>query len=309
MLQLGLFLLMIFTMMGFAAVMTLTFLPKFTSYTAEQLQKIDQNSPIGLIHTALTVQGIASIFVFLAPAWIFAYLTHPEPKEYVGLRPPGKGIQLLLAVLLMLGAMPMLQALEGLIGLINFGAKIKAEQAASENTMNAFLTMPDFASFLRGFVILAIIPALGEEMFFRGVLLRLAKKRSRSMAFPIVFTAVIFSYTHTNIYGFLSICLAGVLLAVIYNLTGSLWCSILAHLSFNGFQVILSYMSNSNAAVKAFLSSNAMPYYYIIAGAVLFSISLYLLLKNKTPLPENWTNDFPPGTPKDGDWDFMQKEE
>src|ERR1039458_7963457 len=108
--------------------------------------------------------------------------------------------------------------------------------------MSSFLNMPTFAAFIRAFIVMAIIPAVGEEMFFRGIMLRFTKKLTRNMVFSVIFTATVFALSHTNIYGFISIFLAGVLLAVIYNLTGSLWCSIVAHLFFNGFQIVVSYL-------------------------------------------------------------------
>ncbi len=133
---------------------------------------------------------------------------------------------------------------------------------------------------------------MGEEMFFRGVLMRFAKKKSANMLFPVLSTAALFALVHFNIYGFVSIFLAGILLAVIYNLTGSLWCSILAHLFFNGFQIILSYTSNNSPALKAYMENTNIPNYLVVSGLILFCISFYLLLKNKTPLPLDWTNDF-----------------
>jgi len=282
-------------------------LPVFTPYSYLQLTSIDEQSPMALINTAIMVQGIMSIFMFLIPAWLFSYLAHPKPAEYLGLRPPGRKIQWVLVLLVIIGAMPVLQMFEGLISQIDFGAKVKAEQAANDHMMGAFLTMPTFMSFIKAFVVMAIIPAFGEELFFRGVLLRFAKKRSRTMVFPILFTAVIFSWSHTNIYGYLSIFLAGALLAVIYYLTSSLWCSILAHMFFNGSQVILSYCGTKNAGIKAYIENSSVPVYLVIAGAIVFCISFYLLLKNKTPLPANWTDDFVPAGPAEGDWDFMVK--
>jgi membrane protease YdiL (CAAX protease family) len=172
---------------------------------------------------------------------------------------------------------------------------VKAAQEASDNMFNAFLNIQSFASFIKVFFIMAVVPAVGEEMFFRGVLMRFARQRSRTMVFPIIFTAVVFAYSHTNIYGYLSIFSAGVLLAVIYNLTGSIWCSILGHLSFNGMQVTLSYLGNHSPSIKAFMASNTVPIYLIIGGAVVFGLSFYLLLKNKTPLPDNWSDNFIPG--------------
>ena len=195
----------------------------------------------------------------------------------------------------MLGAMPVLDKIQESVSYINFGSygkQVKAAQEVSDNMTNAFLTMNSFGSFVKVFCIMAIVPALGEELFFRGVLMRFARQRSLNMVFPILFTAAVFSFTHSNIYGYLSIFLAGVLLAVIYNLTGSIWCSILAHLSFNGMQVILSYMGNHNAGVKTFMASSSVPVYLVLGGAVVFGLSFYLLLKNKTPLPANWSDNF-----------------
>ena len=293
-LQLLLFLLMVFTLISTFGVIVPNVLTKMTGFTPVQLEGISPNSPAALVNAGIWIQGILSIFIFLLPSLLFAYLSTPRPAEYLGLRKPGKYIQLVLVIFIMLGATPILLLMDGLISNINFGAKIKAAQDASDNMFNAFLNIQSFAGFIKVFFIMAIIPALGEELFFRGVLMRFAKQRSRTMVFPIIFTAVVFAYSHTNIYGYLSIFTAGVLLAVIYNLTGSIWCSILGHLSFNGMQVTLSYMSLHNPAVKAFLASNTVPIYLVIGGTIVFGLSFYLLLKNKTPLPDNWADNFTP---------------
>ena len=290
--QLLMFLLMIITMLGVGQFSILYYLAHFTTYTLPQLAALDDKSPLTLVHTSLVVNGVLSLFMFLSSALLFAYFTTPRPAAYLGLKAPGKKIQPLLAVLVILGAMPLLQLIETGMSLINFGPSVKAEQAISENTMNAFLNMPTFGNFLLTFTMVAIVPAFGEELFFRGVMMRFAKKRSRTMVLPVLFTSVVFAYAHANPYGLLSIFLAGVLLAVIYYLTGSLWCSIAAHLSFNGFQIVMSYLASISGVVKRFSDNRSTPVYMVIAGAVLFSVSFYLLLKNKTPLPDDWAEDF-----------------
>jgi len=55
-------------------------LPVFTPYSYLQLTSIDEQSPMALINTAIIVQGIMSIFMFLIPAWLFSYLAHPKPR-------------------------------------------------------------------------------------------------------------------------------------------------------------------------------------------------------------------------------------
>jgi membrane protease YdiL (CAAX protease family) len=291
-LQIVLFLLMTFTFISATWAILFLVVPKFSGYSITQLPSINEHSPIGLVRTALFVQGVGSISIFMLPAFLFAYLTHPLPKQYLGLRAPGKPIQVLLAITLMVGAMPVLSGIADLFSHMDLGAAVKESQKQNDNMTKAFLNVPDFASLLGRLFVIALIPAVGEELFFRGILLRLAKKRSNSMVFPILFTAAVFSYSHSNINGYLSIFLAGVLLAVIYNLTGSLWCSIVAHLFFNGSQVVMSYLGNNNAAMKAYMTTDAVPVYLVIGGAALFGLSLYLLLKNKTPLSPDWANDF-----------------
>jgi membrane protease YdiL (CAAX protease family) len=267
-------------------------LPGITGIPVEQIKGITVSSPVAVVKAFLLMQGMTNFFVFALSAFIFAYLSHPEPAKYLGLRAPGKPIQWVLTVIVILGAMPLVMGLQQLISLIDFRPDIKAAQKLNDDTMEAVLNMPDFKSFLAVFTAVAIIPALGEELFFRGVLMRFAKKKSTSMVMPVIFTAAVFAYTHTNIYGLASIFLAGVLLAAIYYLTGSLWCSILAHMCFNGLQIVLCYLGNGNSTIKAFASSGSVPVSFIIAGAVVFSASFYLLLKNKTPLPPNWSDDF-----------------
>lgn len=290
--QLLLFLLMAFTFMSSAGAIVLGLLTKLTGFDAMQLVAITPDSPPALIKTTTIVQGFQSVFVYMLPAITFAYLTHPEPAGYLGIRKPGKSIQILLSVMLMMGAMPVLIFIENMVGMIDFGAKVKAAQVANDNVFKAFMQMSTFGDFIRVFVILAIVPAVGEELFFRGILMRFTKKRSRTMLFPILFTAAVFSYSHTNIYGYLSIFIAGALLAGIYYLTGSLWCSIAGHLFFNGSQIVLYYLGSSNPGIRSFIESDHIPLYYVGLGVVMLSAAGYLLVKHMTPLPANWTDDF-----------------
>ncbi len=286
--QLLLFLLMEITFLGFFGVVISQLLPKFTGVSYEYLSKIDEHTPRSIVTIFLYLQGGFNLLLFCCSALLFAYWSHPRPVQFLGLRKPGKPIQPILAIFVMLGAMPVLAAIATLIGKIDFGTSVKAAQAANDQIMGAFLTIHNFPDFLLAFFVMAIIPAIGEELFFRGVLMRFAKQRSPDMVLPILFTAVVFAYTHSNIYGYLSIFLAGVLLAVIYNLTGSIWCSIVAHLCFNGAQVVAAYVAGSASA----LDDKTISYPLVIGGLVVFGISFYLLLKNKTPLQANWSDNF-----------------
>jgi uncharacterized protein len=290
--QLLLFLLMSFTFMSSVIAITFSLFTKITGFLPSQLTGITTVSPAALINATVIVQGVQNIFVFLLPAVAFAYLAHPKPAAYLGLRKPGKSNQLLLAVLVMAGAVPILLLTQELMQMIDFGASVKASQAAQQSMSQAIMKMPAFGDFIRVFVVMAMVPAIGEELFFRGVLMRFAKKRSNNMIMPVLFSAAVFSFAHPNVYGYLSIFLAGVLLAMLYNLTGSIWCGVIGHLFFNGFQIVMSYLGRSNPAIRAFVDNDTVPLFIVAIGAVIFAGALYLLWKNRTPLKPNWSDDF-----------------
>jgi membrane protease YdiL (CAAX protease family) len=291
-LQFLLFVLMGFTLMWFGGSMAYLLLPKITGINLADIENINDHSPTGLVDIAIKVQGLLNFTSFFVPAFLFAYLAHPRPSGYLGLQAPGKNIQAPLAILLMLGVSPLLMVADELISHINFGSAIKKFQADNDSTMSAFLNISDLKGFIRVFTMMAIVPAFGEELFFRGVLMRMFKKRTAGFVPAIALSAFFFAFMHFNVYGFLSIFAAGFMLATIYYLTGSIWCSILAHMFFNGFQIILSYMGSTNGAVKSFIADNSVPYYLVIVGLLVSGISFYLLLKYKTPLTPKWTDDF-----------------
>lgn len=291
-LQTFLFLLMVITLYSFSSALLIYFLPKVTPFTANQVLSVNENSPRYLLNVMIVVQGIFSAATFLGASLLFSYLSHPDPAKYLGLRRPGKPIHILLAIGIMLGAAPVLQAIEIPVSHINFGPALKAAQEKNEALTRSFLTIPDFTTFLRVFVVMAVTPAIGEELFFRGVLMRLVRQKSRNMFLPVIFTAGVFAFTHANVYGFLSIFIAGILLAVIYNLTGSIWCGIAGHLFFNGVQIIAAWVMHGDPDFTKNIENSTVSWPLVITGLVVFATCLYLMIRNKTPLPENWSDNF-----------------
>lgn len=87
-------------------------------------------------------------------------------------------------------------------------------------------------------VVIAILPALSEEVFFRAGLLPLLRRATGGWKSAIVISAVIFSAVHMDPAGFLSRAILGILLGVIFVETRSLWASVLFHFLNNAMCVI-----------------------------------------------------------------------
>lgn len=94
---------------------------------------------------------------------------------------------------------------------------------------------------------IAIVPAIAEELIFRGVLQKILGRLFRSVHMGIWFTAIFFSAVHFQFFGFLPRLILGLAFGYLYFWSGTLWLPILAHFINNAFPVILSYTSGESA--------------------------------------------------------------
>ena len=289
-LQLLLFLLMVMTMASLMTAVGYVLVPKIFGYTLLDIGAVSTNSPRKLINAALTFQALTSAGLFLLPAILYAYLSHPNPRWYLGLRSPGKAVQVLLVIVIILSATPVFLGLDAL-----FRAWLpessKATQATNDRLTAAFIQSKTIPQLLASLGVVALLPALGEELFFRGVIFRFVAKKTRGLAFPLIASAGFFAAVHYNPSGLPAIFAAGMLLAGIYYLTGSLWMSVLAHFVYNGLQVVVVYLAQDNTALKAVTEASEIPSMWIAGGAVVFCATFWALWKVRTPLPLGWASD------------------
>lgn len=291
-LQLLLFILMAFTLSSFSFWCLNMLLPKITGYSVVTIASAGVGSPYALIRASMIFQGIASAFFFLIPSLLFAYFTHPRAMPYLGFNTAKKPLHYLLAPLIMLGCIPFLTLLQSLMSLIDFGAAVKATQLQNEKLTQAFTTTHTIPELLFALFIMAVLPAIGEELFFRGVLFRFAARVRGNIWFAAFISAAFFAAFHSNVYGLPSIFIAGMLLGGLYYFTGTIWTSIIAHFCFNGSQIVLAYVGQNNPAVKTFLENSTVPFWLVASGAVVAGALIYLLLQSRAPLPAGWTKDF-----------------
>ena len=103
------------------------------------------------------------------------------------------------------------------------------------------LRMESPVEFALAFLVAAVAPAIGEELLFRGVLQPRISDLSRNPHLAVWLTAILFSAIHMQFAGFLPRMLLGALLGYLLVWTRSLWVPILAHLLFNGIQIVAVY--------------------------------------------------------------------
>ena len=101
--------------------------------------------------------------------------------------------------------------------------------------------MNSVSDLLINLVIIGLIAAIAEEIFFRGILQQIFKEWSKSIHSSVLITAFLFSAIHMQFSGFLPRFILGILLGYMYYWTKTIWIPIIIHFINNGIIVILSY--------------------------------------------------------------------
>jgi len=104
------------------------------------------------------------------------------------------------------------------------------------------LTMKTIGALLVNLLMLAVIPAIGEEFIFRGCLQRLFNQLTKNHHIAIWLTAIIFSSIHLQFYGFIPRMLLGAMFGYLFVWSNSLWLPILGHFLNNATAVITAYV-------------------------------------------------------------------
>ena len=203
-------------------------------------------------------QGLSSIMMFVVPPIVYYFITRKEHQmKDLGFREMSCPWWLLLiGVAVMFVSLPVTNQLTAWNGDMSFGSAfakleeyLKTLEETAQIATEKMLNVNTFGGLLLNLLIIALIPAIGEEMTFRGVLQQSLTRGMRNPHWAIILSAAIFSFIHFQFYGFLPRMFLGILLGYMFYITNSLWVSILMHFANNGTAVVLYYL-NYNGIVN-----------------------------------------------------------
>ncbi len=158
--------------------------------------------------------------------------------------------------------------------------------ASAEGAIIAGLPLTNIGWYFLNIVVLAVLPAICEELIFRGVVLSgLRKNFSEKLA--LVLSALMFAFMHGNLQQLIYPFLLGLILGWIVMRTGSVFSSMLVHFISNAIVITFAYIQiqtgwSMDIAINTW-------YYYVIAIAlfVLTGVLIYIIdkfyFKHKNP--------------------------
>lgn len=220
---------------------------------------------------------LSSIISFALPALLAAkFIQKDEPAfRQLGMTESPRFTKYLLAIVFMLAIMPAIEFISSLNASYSFPESLKGleeylrniDESAMQSTMKA-LAGNGVGAFILNLIVLAITPAVCEEMFFRGVLQKFFVDNIRNKHIAILLTAFIFSAIHMQFSGLLPRFILGAVLGYLFYSSGSLWLSIVAHATNNALVVIAAFFFGAEVSASPDLSAYANPWWIcaIVAG-------------------------------------------
>lgn len=240
----------------------------------------------------LLMQAVAQLVMFGGTAVLFAWMFYGRPLQYLRMggcdRLP---IKVLASFFILLLLLPLSDCLTRLNDAMHLPQSMSALETMlremgerSQDMVESFLMREGTGALVANLVVLALIPALCEELLFRGALEQLMVRccGGRTHA-AVIITAAIFSLFHFELFAFLPRFMLGIALGYLFHYGGSMWVNAMAHFANNAIVVILYYLATKGLVDFEMAESFNSPWYVAVLGlSVATAVFWFVFLKPKS---------------------------
>lgn len=263
-----------FTFIGFAIV--------YSIYGMDGI-RMDIGNPSEQGIVALKILQITqAIGLFVLPPLLLRYVER-KSTFYFDFHTPIYASLWLYAFAMMLVAIPVWDFLgrwNASLSLPESLASVEEWMRAKEDELGAltkaFLGTDTIGGLISNFFMVGILAALGEELFFRGVLQNVFIRWIKNPHVAIWITAIIFSAIHLQFYGFVPRLFLGALLGYLYWWSNCIWLPILAHLVNNGYAIIAAFfLVRQGKPLDGLDYDEQTPYYIYLFSALALIYFIY----------------------------------
>jgi hypothetical protein len=239
------------------------------------------------VPAVLLMQGVAAfvgliLFPYLHIRWVekkpLARFFSLEEKTSVQLL-----ISIFLGVSFMVAMSPVVEW-NANISFPDFMSDFAAWARASEDRLIKFTEMiTDFKSageFIIGILVIGILPGVGEELVFRGLIQNELNRATKNVHVAIWVSAFIFSAIHLQFFGFVPRLLLGALFGYLYYWSGNLLVPMFAHFFHNSFTLVMIYLDNQKIIETNMEENVSAPWPLVSVAAIVSFALLYFFRKS-----------------------------
>ncbi len=198
------------------------------------------------------MQVVNQFGIFIIPAIIFSYLESRKIPQFLQLDKAPDFKSFVLTAMVVFTLLPFthwLLSINENLHLPEFLSSLEtwmknSEESAAKLT-EAFLKTEQLSGLFVNILIVGVLAAVGEELLFRSVLIRLFGSWFKNIHLAVVVSALLFSAFHLQFYGFLPRLMLGLLFGYLFVWSGTVWLPIIAHFVNNASAVVVYYLYNT----------------------------------------------------------------
>ena len=218
--------------------------------------------------------------MMIIPAVVYLWLTDSTWLKHVFTAPVRQPI--LICIALFMVAFPFINFVAEWNSSWNIptfiGDWMHGKEAETGDLTKSFLNMPNVGLLILNLLMIGLLPALGEELIFRGVLQGGLQRYWKNPHLAIWVTAIVFSAVHFQFLGFVPRMLMGAAMGYLFFWSGNLWYPIIAHFTNNAMAVVLSY-GIQHGSVRSEIENAGIENETMAALSLLFCLMLLYVFK------------------------------
>lgn len=223
------------------------------------------------------MQFFNTFLIFFVPAFIYSWICNGKNVFWLGFNKYLNGFQIMIGFLVMFSANLMAEPLaEFSKWLVGHFHQLNEMALSLEKTYNEqvmiFSKINGVSDLFLALFIMAFLPALFEEVFFRAALQNLLVNWWKKPMLAIAVSSLLFSLVHGSIFLFLSRAILGFALGLLYYKSKNIWVNIIAHFINNGIIIIAMFiysLQNKKMNVND-VELKTEWWYVFLAGGILF---------------------------------------
>lgn len=158
---------------------------------------------------------------------------------------------------------------------------IRETETQAEELIRIFLRMDTVSEMLFNMFLIALVPAIAEEVFFRGFMQPVFLRVSKNYHIAVWLTAFFFSFFHLQFLGFVPRFVLGAVLGYAAHWSGTLWLPMIGHFMNNGLAVLVAWYIGVEALEADFetFGANEGQWYMGLMSALLLAGCMYMLYR------------------------------
>jgi sodium transport system permease protein len=247
---------------------------------------------LGPMLSMLRVSGIVLVAFVAAPPVLMALLLTRRPRESLALRRPSLTTLLTAAALAVLLLPPLMELTSFVLSQFPEMKELMRQnhpftQALEDLRGSKGVGLIDFLRFAGPyFLVFAVLPALCEEIAFRGFILTGLLRRFKPLT-AVLISSFLFALAHLNVFQFIPSLVLGIVLGILAVRSGSILPGMLFHLIHNGLLIGLTYISGMDGMPETLPATALTTFVIESLCLILAALCLWPLLWRRLPIPSS----------------------